>query len=177
MARSQNSKVPESLWLLAIALLILSFATPVSAKGIRCPEGMTALDVSLTINEEALRPVVMPGGNEYSFDPSGYVYLQIVTTRERGGWTPIDAGGRYRGCVNFGSQSVVSIGIFADLALEGRSSKGWRLGSINIDMRRAIVDWMDNIRQSVTSENWNAATGITTTPYPGITIDVRDASR
>jgi hypothetical protein len=157
---------------LAIFAGVIAANTPM--ENMRCPTRMTALDVSLMIDQERTNSFAMPG-RTYSFEPNEDLHLLVESAE----MTRIDAGGTYRGCVMVGENGLAAVYLNGDLRnIETGLLESTNLGSVRFDRTAKVFkeeDWFFPILHQV-DHAWWSARGVEVMPYPGIIITVRDAN-
>lgn len=162
---------------LAIISLVplLGLTNVVHAAGIRCPEGMTAMDIQLEVDETKFEP--FPHIRSTSrINPDGFVYLQVNTSKQGQIPTPIDAGGQHRGCVQVSTQGEVALVLNGDV-LHGGINMDLRMWTLNINTSTGDVEMVDALRFDVQKGNWNRSEPFVATPFSGVKITLKDVSK
>lgn len=160
-----------------IYFLAFFLSAPAFAAGIACPAGMAAFDVTLSVDRATLGPINV-FGTPMVFDPNGFTYLTVATSRLDNSRTPVDAGGEYRGCVQVDHNGEINVGLTVDLIGPGQTPRIDAVEAMwfSLNPKTGIAEVVYRMEQRVVPARWDSRSGMTVTPYPGVTIAIRDAS-
>ena len=155
--------------------MLLSFLS-VAFAGIVCPAGMVPLDVEFAVDRASLVPFNLDKTTNVTFQPEGFIFLNVAALRKSTDRTPIDPGGQYRGCLVIGGNGEVGITLVADLVQPAGYVDRLPLWTLLLTPGSGAITLMIETERRLEKMVWDKTTPFVIHPFPGMTVTISDAS-